>query len=268
MAADIAARSSLPPHDMRHELSAPRSFESPLKNRGSYADQSEPSSYSTHPRHPSDLSRNQMQQLASATAAATHAASAGSITSAGGGAAAAIRWIRGPNLGGDPTGKVNLALNSDTGEVLVVKSVSISSLPKTMRQLENEQAILEELRTCPRVVRLLGSAWESDPASGARVKNLFLEYVSAGSVLDIMGTFGCCGRDNGGRLRTRILPMIIWNVRLDGAGGRATGRSRVRIGRLVVRVYSDRNGDGLAALDRSTATGRYYRRRVHGRSVP
>ncbi|CAI5535487.1 unnamed protein product [Closterium sp. Naga37s-1] len=198
MAADIAARSSLAPHDMRHELSAPRSFESPLKNRGSYADQSEPSSYSTHPRHPSDLSRNQMQQLASATAAATHAASAGSITSAGGGAAVAIRWIRGPNLGGDPTGKVNLALNSDTGEVLVVKSVSISSLPKTMRQLENEQAILEELRTCPRVVRLLGSAWESDPASGARVKNLFLEYVSAGSVLDIMGTFGCCGRDNGG----------------------------------------------------------------------
>ncbi|CAI5496352.1 unnamed protein product [Closterium sp. Naga37s-1] len=210
MAADIAARSSLAPHHMRHELSAPRSFESPLKNRGSYADQSESSSYTTHPRHPSDLSRHQMQQL-----------------SACGGAAAAIRWIRGPSLGGDPAGKVNLALNSDTGEVLVVKSVSINSLPKTMRQLENEQAILEELRTCPRVVRLLGSAWESEPASGARVKNLFLEYVSAGSVLDIMGTFGCCGGDSGG----------------GGGGGGCGG-----LPEALVRKYARGIAEGLAEL--------------------
>ncbi|GJP46520.1 hypothetical protein CLOM_g5797 [Closterium sp. NIES-68] len=200
MAADIAARSSLPPHHMRHDLSAPRSLESPLRSRGSYANQSEPS-FSAQPHHPHDFSRQQMQQLPSATAAASHAAShaasSGPITPAP--PAAAIRWIRGPGLGGNPTGgKVSLALNSDTGEVLVVKSVAINSLPKAMRLLENEQAILEELRTCPRVVRLLGSAWESDPTSGAPVKNLFLEYVSAGSVLDIMGTFGCCGDSGSG----------------------------------------------------------------------
>ncbi|CAI5999406.1 unnamed protein product [Closterium sp. NIES-65] len=101
------------------------------------------------------------------------------------------QWIRGHQLGGDPRSKTHLALHADSGQIFVAKSVSSRALPRDMRQLDNEQAILEELRGSPRVVRLLGADWEDDAAvPGARVRNLFMEYVSGGSIADLMSSFG------------------------------------------------------------------------------
>ncbi|GJP42144.1 hypothetical protein CLOM_g1741 [Closterium sp. NIES-68] len=101
------------------------------------------------------------------------------------------QWTRGPQLGGDPRSKAYLALHAESGQIFVAKSVSSRALPRDMRQLDSEQAILEDLRNSPRVVRLLGADWEDDPAApGARVRNLFMEYVSGGSVADIMSAFG------------------------------------------------------------------------------
>ncbi|CAI7922327.1 unnamed protein product [Closterium sp. NIES-53] len=101
------------------------------------------------------------------------------------------QWIRGNQLGGDPRSKTHLALHAESGQIFVAKSVSSRALPRDMRQLDNEQAILEELRGSPRVVRLLGANWEDDAAvPGARVRNLFMEYISGGSIADLMSSFG------------------------------------------------------------------------------
>ncbi|CAI5457660.1 unnamed protein product, partial [Closterium sp. Yama58-4] len=101
------------------------------------------------------------------------------------------QWIRGRQLGGDPRSKIHLALHAESGQIFVTKSVSSRALPRDMRQLDNEQAILEELRGSPRVVRLLGADWEDDAAvPGARVRSIFMEYVSGGSIADLMSSFG------------------------------------------------------------------------------
>ncbi|CAI5475799.1 unnamed protein product [Closterium sp. Yama58-4] len=71
-----------------------------------------------------------------------------------------------------------------------IRAVKLTSA-STPNPLDNEQAILEELRGSPRVVRLLGADWEDDAAfPGARVRNLFMEYVSGGSIADLMSAFG------------------------------------------------------------------------------
>lgn len=107
-----------------------------------------------------------------------------------------MQWIRGKLIGKGSFGRVYLAFNVGTGEVIAVKQVEI---PKTASDLLNEEqhdmveALYQEIMTLrdldhENIVQYLG--YGQDNAEG--VINIFLEYVSGGSVasrLTLHGAF-------------------------------------------------------------------------------
>lgn len=107
-----------------------------------------------------------------------------------------VQWIRGKLIGKGSFGRVYLAFNVATGEVIAVKQVEI---PKTASDLLNEQqhdmveALYQEIMMLKdldheNIVQYLG--YGHDEAEG--VIHIFLEYVSGGSVasrLTLHGAF-------------------------------------------------------------------------------
>jgi serine/threonine protein kinase len=107
-----------------------------------------------------------------------------------------VQWIRGKLIGKGSFGRVYLAFNVATGEVIAVKQVEI---PKTASDLLNEQqhdmveALYQEIVMLrdldhENIVQYLG--YGQDKAEG--VIHIFLEYISGGSVasrLTLHGAF-------------------------------------------------------------------------------
>lgn len=107
-----------------------------------------------------------------------------------------VQWIRGKLIGKGSFGRVYMAFNVATGEVIAVKQVEI---PKTASDLLNEQqhdmveALYQEIIMLKdldheNIVQYLG--YGQDEAEG--VIHIFLEYVSGGSVasrLTLHGAF-------------------------------------------------------------------------------
>ncbi|KAI8098224.1 kinase-like domain-containing protein [Gilbertella persicaria] len=105
-----------------------------------------------------------------------------------------IQWIRGKLIGKGSFGRVYLAFNVDTGEVIAVKQVE---LPKTVSDQMNEQqhemveALYQEIMMLrdldhENIVQYLG--YGHDPSES--VINIFLDYVSGGSVASRLALHG------------------------------------------------------------------------------
>ena len=105
-----------------------------------------------------------------------------------------MQWIRGKLIGKGSFGRVYLAFNVGTGEVIAVKQVEI---PKTASDLLNEEqhdmveALYQEIMTLrdldhENIVQYLG--YGQDNAEG--VINIFLDYVSGGSVASRLALHG------------------------------------------------------------------------------
>ena len=103
-----------------------------------------------------------------------------------------INWIQGPLIGMGSFGKVFYGANCETGEIMAVKQVPIKNVAldsktkkKMLMALHTEIELLKNLDHS-NIVRYLGYYSEKD------VINVFLEYVSGGSVtsaLNLMGPF-------------------------------------------------------------------------------
>ncbi|CDH53025.1 mitogen-activated protein kinase kinase kinase [Lichtheimia corymbifera JMRC:FSU:9682] len=101
-----------------------------------------------------------------------------------------IRWIRGKLLGQGSFGRVHMAFNVVTGEVIAVKQVNVSppfakEIMIDGTQLHQEIAMLRDLDH-ENIVQYLG--YDEDESEG--VINIFLEYVSGGSIASRLAIHG------------------------------------------------------------------------------
>ncbi|KAI9281134.1 kinase-like domain-containing protein [Sporodiniella umbellata] len=107
-----------------------------------------------------------------------------------------IQWIRGKMIGKGSFGKVYLAFNLDTGEVIAVKQVELPITASDLRD-ERQKAVVDSLNQeivmlkdldHENIVQYLG--YGKDDGEG--MINIFLEYVSGGSLasrLAVQGAF-------------------------------------------------------------------------------
>ncbi|KAH9310271.1 hypothetical protein KI387_044216 [Taxus chinensis] len=97
-------------------------------------------------------------------------------------------WVRGSVIGVGAFGTVNLAMDKATGELLAVKSVECKEERKgELVAIQNEINILQKLDS-PWIVKFLGEAYSED--GGVCRRNLLMEYISGGSVADVVQRFG------------------------------------------------------------------------------
>lgn len=98
-----------------------------------------------------------------------------------------IHWQKGALIGQGAFGKVYHALNLDTGEIMAVKQVLLGPENKSRKKkedaLQREIELLQDLNH-EHIVRYLG-AEASDTSF-----NVFLEYVSGGSISSVLRKFG------------------------------------------------------------------------------
>ncbi|XP_009144845.2 mitogen-activated protein kinase kinase kinase 18 [Brassica rapa] len=93
-----------------------------------------------------------------------------------------ITWTRGPVIGRGSTATVSTAI-SNSGEMFAVKSADFSS----SAILQNEQSVLSTLSS-PHIVKYIGS--DVTPEKDGLVYNLLMEYVSGGSLHDLIKNSG------------------------------------------------------------------------------
>ncbi|KAF8061248.1 hypothetical protein N665_1208s0007 [Sinapis alba] len=91
-------------------------------------------------------------------------------------------WIRGPTIGRGSTATVSLAI-TNSGELFAVKSAEFSS----SAVLQREQSVLSSLSS-PYLVKYIGSNVTTE--NGKTMYNLLMEYVSGGSIHDLIKSSG------------------------------------------------------------------------------
>ncbi|KAJ6928808.1 mitogen-activated protein kinase kinase kinase 2-like [Populus alba x Populus x berolinensis] len=101
-----------------------------------------------------------------------------------------IRYRKGELIGCGAFGHVYMGMNSDSGELLAIKQVSIAANGATrekaqahIRELEEEVRLLQNL-SHPNIVRYLGVVQEEETI------NILLEFVPGGSISSLLGKFG------------------------------------------------------------------------------
>ncbi|OVA05493.1 Protein kinase domain [Macleaya cordata] len=101
-----------------------------------------------------------------------------------------IRWRKGELIGCGAFGRVYMGMNLDSGELLAVKQVLITSNNASkdkaqahIQELEEEVKLLKNL-SHPNIVRYLGTAREEGTL------NILLEFVPGGSISSLLGKFG------------------------------------------------------------------------------
>jgi mitogen-activated protein kinase kinase kinase len=105
---------------------------------------------------------------------------------------ATFKWVRGELIGKGTYGRVYLALNATTGEMIAVKQVELPQTPSDMsdsRQATVVQALKMESETLkdldhPHIVQYLG--FEETPTN----LSIFLEYVPGGSIGSVLKKVG------------------------------------------------------------------------------
>ncbi|KAJ4975337.1 hypothetical protein NE237_000443 [Protea cynaroides] len=97
-----------------------------------------------------------------------------------------MAWTRGRILGRGSSATVSLALHRQSGEVVAVKSAELSR----SEFLQREQSIFSLINS-PHIVGYVG--WDVTNENGQLLYNLFIEYISGGTLTDVI-------RDQGGRL--------------------------------------------------------------------
>jgi hypothetical protein len=107
-----------------------------------------------------------------------------------------MKWIQGPTIGIGAFGRVFYAVNCASGEIMAVKQVQVrgglsSARIKMLNALHQEIALLKALDH-PNIVKYYGAFSDAGYGLDTGVINLFLEYVSGGSIasaLDKLGSF-------------------------------------------------------------------------------
>ncbi|CAD8115805.1 unnamed protein product [Paramecium sonneborni] len=95
-----------------------------------------------------------------------------------------ITWTEGEMLGQGAFGRVVLGMNRISGQIMAVKQVFIKNGDENkVQSIQREIEILSKLQH-PHIVRYYGSETKKDQL------NIFLEYVSGGSVLTMIKRFG------------------------------------------------------------------------------
>jgi serine/threonine protein kinase len=101
-------------------------------------------------------------------------------------------------IGRGAFGTVSMARDKATGELLAVKSIDCNEDTKAeLLAMENEIKILQKL-DCPWIIKFLGDNCTVD--NGVRKRNMLMEYMAGGSLLDIVNQFG--GKLNESIIRT------------------------------------------------------------------
>ncbi|KAG2724427.1 hypothetical protein I3760_01G015700 [Carya illinoinensis] len=99
-----------------------------------------------------------------------------------------MEWVRGDPIGHGSFATVSLAIPRNSSArahpVMVVKSSESSN----SASLRNEKHVLDQLSTCPEVIRCLGD--DLSVEKGEEFYNLFLEYASNGSLADQVNSRG------------------------------------------------------------------------------
>ncbi|CAD8202875.1 unnamed protein product [Paramecium octaurelia] len=95
-----------------------------------------------------------------------------------------ITWTEGEMIGQGAFGRVVLGMNRVSGQIMAVKQVFIKNGDENkVQSIQREIEILSKLQH-PHIVRYYGSETKNDQL------NIFLEYVSGGSVLTMIKRFG------------------------------------------------------------------------------
>ncbi|CAD8166494.1 unnamed protein product [Paramecium pentaurelia] len=95
-----------------------------------------------------------------------------------------ISWTEGEMIGQGAFGRVILGMNRVSGQIMAVKQVFIKNGDENkVQSIQREIEILSKLQH-PHIVRYYGSETKNDQL------NIFLEYVSGGSVLTMIKRFG------------------------------------------------------------------------------
>ncbi|CAK57486.1 unnamed protein product (macronuclear) [Paramecium tetraurelia] len=95
-----------------------------------------------------------------------------------------ITWTEGEMIGQGAFGRVVLGMNRVSGQIMAVKQVFIKNGDENkVQSIQREIEILSQLQH-PHIVRYYGSETKNDQL------NIFLEYVSGGSVLTMIKRFG------------------------------------------------------------------------------
>ena len=136
-------------------------------------------------------------------------------------------WRKGELLGQGAYGQVFLGLNTDTGQLLAVKQVQLSkerskASDQLISALESEIALMAGL-VHDNIVRYVGSQRSSHHL------NIFLEFVSGGSLAGVLKTFG--------RFSEKLVKLYIKQIL---AGLQYLHQHNI-IHRSVHRPYYDRN---------------------------
>ncbi|OVA09777.1 Protein kinase domain [Macleaya cordata] len=97
-----------------------------------------------------------------------------------------MEWIRGQTIGRGSSATVSVATSCQSGDLFAVKSAELFE----SEFLKREQRILSSLN-CPQIVKYLGSDITAE--NGKLMYNLFMEYVSGGTLTDTI-------QKQGGRL--------------------------------------------------------------------
>ncbi|XP_050210664.1 mitogen-activated protein kinase kinase kinase 17-like [Mercurialis annua] len=92
-------------------------------------------------------------------------------------------WVKGKVIGSGSHGNVHLAMEKSTGELFTVK---YSQFKEANRSLHDEANFLESVDS-PHVVRYLG---RNGSLNRVNTSSIFMEYVSGGSLSDILQKFG------------------------------------------------------------------------------
>ncbi|KAI9017574.1 kinase-like domain-containing protein, partial [Gaertneriomyces semiglobifer] len=108
-----------------------------------------------------------------------------------------VNWARGPLIGQGSFGKVYYGVNIDTGDIMAVKQVELTDgIPRARKEADQSDARRRMIDALHREITLLKDLDHENIVRylgydvDGNVMNVFLEYVSGGSIASSMATMG------------------------------------------------------------------------------
>lgn len=128
-----------------------------------------------------------------------------------------MEWERGPLIGKGSFGSVNLVRTRNNNQSLLPPLVVKSSLLSESKSLRKERLILPLLQGCPQIVRCFGDNVSIE--GGQPIYNIFLEYMSGGTIADLiayLAAHGTCIQAKDVRRYTKSMLLGLHHVHQNG----------------------------------------------------